>query len=71
MGKGNVYDINGFKYIAMDEKVENHNSLLLLVNISQIANPSLGKWIAEVLLPQPLSKIRDFDKKTAGLCINR
>lgn len=61
MKKGNVYDINGFKYVAMDEKIENGLKLLLLVNISQVANPSLGKWIAEKLLPAPLTKLSYFE----------
>lgn len=60
MCKGNVYDINGFKYVAMDGKTERGLDLLLLVHISQVNNPSSGKWVAEKLIPVPLTKLNHF-----------
>lgn len=60
MDKGNVYDIKGFKYVAMDEKVQNDCHLLLLVNISQVLDISSGKWIAKELLPAPMTKLKHF-----------
>jgi hypothetical protein len=51
--RGDCFDINGFKYIALDTAEDK----VLLIHIGMVAHPSKGKWIFNSLLPRPISRL--------------